>query len=177
MYNFLLGLGICSVLLNILMAIKLRRLLTDNLTGLPNRHALSDYVSQRKIRTSCLGVLFVDLDKLKKINDTYGHEIGDSYIKQVAEKLKQACRENDIAVRLGGDEFIVLLHNTDCSLAQIVADRIRRECAKIELPIPVSISIGIAIQENRTVPILDVIDLADKAMYKDKMKKKESDRR
>lgn len=172
----LLVISICAVSLNIYQAFKLRKLQTDNLTGLPNRHAIDEYVSQRKIRTSCLGVLFIDLDKLKQINDTYGHEFGDKYIKMVAEKLVAVCRVYDIAVRCGGDEFLVFLHNTSYALAQIVADRIRHECASLELPIPVSVSIGIAIRENPTVLIGDIIDMADKDMYKDKRSKK-TDRR
>ncbi|MDI4644541.1 GGDEF domain-containing protein [Cohnella hashimotonis] len=85
----------------------------DHLTGLPNRNALDSYledtISQTKESESALAFLYLDLDGFKRVNDTYGHQTGDELLKNVAHRLVSCLREGEMAVRLGGDEFLAIL--------------------------------------------------------------------
>lgn len=116
----------------------------------------------------------LDIDFFKIINDTYGHEIGDNAIKAVAEVLKENIRESDIAIRYGGEEFVVLLYNCDEDFVTEVAQKIRINFSKINIPtggianIKKTLSIGISIYPNDTQDIKEAIRFADYALYKAK---------
>ena len=101
---------------------------TDPLTGAYNRRYLNEfsfeYLKIVKRENKDLSLLLLDLDDFKIINDTFGHEIGDIVIKELVKISKQSIRESDLVVRFGGDEFIILLPNTNISNARLVANKI-----------------------------------------------------
>jgi diguanylate cyclase (GGDEF)-like protein len=154
--------------------------LHDPLTGQANRLLLIDRVGlalQRMARNrSPSGLLFIDLDNFKGINDSLGHEVGDQLLQRVAERLQSTLRSIDTAARLGGDEFAVLLEETTEVGAKRVADRIH---AVLDAPVQVgddeiyvSASIGICVAESATQTATELVRNADLAMYvvKDKGK-------
>lgn len=150
----------------------------DPLTGLPNRAVFLDRLERLHMHAQRrpgyrFAVLFVDLDRFKPINDTFGHIAGDEMLTQVARRLESCLRQEDSVARFGGDEFAVLLDNvTDVRDATLVADRINNELA---LPIRIgprevaaSASIGIAISGDGHERAEQVLSDADAAMYRAK---------
>ena len=149
----------------------------DQLTGLPNRTLLLDRlnqaisVSNRSSRPIVL--LFIDLDGFKPINDTYGHSIGDRLLKEVAERLETCLREGDTAARIGGDEFVIILLESNLERAISVAHRI---LGTLRVPYEfgkknissISGSIGIAEYPNHAEDLDSLISAADSAMYEAK---------
>lgn len=126
----------------------------DVLTGLYNRRELEDVDPNRRQ----LGVLMIDIDHFKRVNDQFGHEAGDEVLKRVATSITDSIRGQDIAVRQGGEEFLVLLADADDALAQQVAERIRLSISAIDAEglAPqgrVTISIGVAL--HRGTPSLE----------------------
>ncbi|MUL38882.1 GGDEF domain-containing protein [Gloeocapsopsis dulcis] len=124
----------------------------DSLTELNNRRALESHLV-RQIRTSRnheipLSVLMLDVDYFKVVNDTYGHLVGDRILKLLSSRLRYNLRSGDIPFRYGGEEFVILLHNTNCQDASVVARRLQRIVSEQPffidntLSIPVTISIG-----------------------------------
>jgi len=150
----------------------------DELTGLANRaafHEVADKALRRAKRIqSKAALLFVDLDGLKAVNDTLGHEAGDELLRAVAERLEPAVREIDTVARLGGDEFAVLLENVkDTAEAAAAANRMIRAIAEpLDLgtgkPTVVTASIGIAIQSAPEETGAQLLRAADAAMYRAK---------
>jgi diguanylate cyclase (GGDEF)-like protein/PAS domain S-box-containing protein len=146
----------------------------DSLTELPNRTLLNDRlemaINTAKRRQEKIGVLFIDLDRFKNINDSLGHSAGDQILRQTAMRLKTVIRTDDTVARLGGDEFVVLLprvhHERD--LAE-VAIKIREELLKPyvleDMPFHLSPSIGIAIYPDDGESPSALIKNADAAMY------------
>jgi len=149
----------------------------DALTGLPNRLLFEDRLGQailkaRRNKTK-VGILFLDLDRFKQINDTLGHDVGDELLIAVAGRLQKQCRQSDTVARLGGDEFVFILDNLrDRNGAEVVAKKI---VAAMERPVllhdhelRVSTSIGIAIYPDDAEKIDEVIKKADLALYQAK---------
>ncbi len=149
----------------------------DALTGLPNRLLFEDRLEQailkaRRNKTK-VGILFLDLDRFKQINDTLGHDVGDELLIAVAGRLQKQCRQSDTVARLGGDEFVFILDNLrDRSGAEVVAKKI---VAAMERPVRlnghelhISTSIGIAIYPDDSEDIEGVIKRADMALYQAK---------
>jgi diguanylate cyclase (GGDEF)-like protein len=146
----------------------------DQLTGLPNRTLLIDRLTQAisvSNRTSrAISLLFIDLDGFKPVNDTYGHGIGDRLLKEVAERLLSCLREGDTAARIGGDEFVVILLESDLNRAITVAHRI---LGTLRVPYEfgkknissISASIGIAEYPNHADELDTLLTAADSAMY------------
>lgn len=163
------------------MELKLKHLAEfDYLTQIPNRQLFSEHLKyaivQAKRNNSCLALLFIDLDKFKEINDSYGHEVGDLLLKAVATRIKKQIRESDSIGRIGGDEFLVLLSNIENGdNAMKLAEQI---CSAIEQPfnlpnypsLNISSSIGIALYPDHALNDKQLIKLADDAMYKVKAK-------
>ncbi len=152
--------------------------LHDQLTGLPNRGWLFEsarHVFGRARRASlCAGVLFIDLDRFKPINDNHGHEIGDKVLQEVARRLRACVREEDLVVRLGGDEFLVLLPEiVQASTAEEVARHMlqyTRQPYWIDgLEFTLSLSAGISIFPRDGVDLDTLIHHADVAMYQAKL--------
>ncbi|MBL8511245.1 MAG: EAL domain-containing protein [Betaproteobacteria bacterium] len=149
----------------------------DPLTGLPNRRLMQDRLNQAIIQARRqqrhVGLLFVDLDRFKLINDTLGHETGDYVLRDIARRLIQSVRSGDTVSREGGDEFIVVLPDLEKpEHAQVVASKILSELAKpIEAPgheLTVTASIGISHYPNDATDVQQLLKHADSAMYQAK---------
>lgn len=160
----------------------------DNLTGLPNRLLLLDRIERaitKVVRHKIVGgLIFIDLDNFKEVNDTLGHDIGDSLLIMVAKKIKEVIRDEDTIARIGGDEFIVLLDNVGNNksdakininnLAEKIKDTLNA-ITHIEGNINVSTpSIGITLFSDSSVSVKDIIKQADTAMYAAKKQGKNS---
>ncbi|MGE4560161.1 MAG: diguanylate cyclase, partial [Desulfobulbus sp.] len=146
----------------------------DTLTGLPNRLLFRDRLSQAVTKAdrnrTGVAVLFLDLDKFKTINDTFGHDVGDALLEEVAARLQRQCRQSDTVARLGGDEFVFVLEAIgERKDAGVVADKIMAALAEPvqakEHRIQVSTSIGIALYPDDAGSIDEVIKCADMALY------------
>ena len=152
----------------------LRRSLHDDLTGLPNRALLIDRLDHARSRLvrgdSSLAVLFIDLNNFKRINDTHGHDCGDSVLKEVAQRLFAAVRPEDTVGRMSGDEFLAVCEGlTGAPEAVAIADRIAAALAPA-MPLAagdlfISASIGIAVTVHSETPVQVILRRADKAMY------------
>lgn len=154
----------------------------DALTGLGTRRTLEqvyrrDAAAARR-RGYNLALLFLDIDRLKTINDTHGHLAGDDAIQVVADALRSATRESDIAARVGGDEFVALLSDTGDDGVRLVKARIQRRLEELAkergLPMPVTCSIGYTIADPPPASLEEMMQAADAAMYLEK--RSEADR-
>jgi diguanylate cyclase (GGDEF)-like protein len=150
----------------------------DSLTGLLRREAILDSL-ERELRRAKrfdrpLTVAMADLDHFKGVNDSYGHLTGDLALKQVAKALSSTLRESDQIGRFGGEEFLIMLTETDLAGARIVAEKVRRAVQKVQVPVPgggtarVTLSIGLA--DRSSLPeaagsAIHLIDLADRTLY------------
>jgi diguanylate cyclase (GGDEF)-like protein/PAS domain S-box-containing protein len=149
----------------------------DSLTGLHNRYYLNQVLKQEVKRSKrykhCMAFLMIDVNRFKEINDRYGHQVGDKILKDVASSLHEAVRETDIVVRYGGDEFLVILLETDGE-ADIVKQRIVKNLAlhnkkEDRLDFPVTLSIGSAHWDPKNhKSVEEILNEADRRMYKDK---------
>jgi len=139
----------------------------DALTGLSNRRAiltqLSGMVSGSRRHGHPLSVAVCDLDHFKRINDTYGHKTGDQVLIAAARAMASHLRAEDALGRFGGEEFLVLLPDTDAEAAQSFAERMRAEVAASPTPVPITVSIGIATWEGEAPE--ELLHRADEALY------------
>ena len=132
---------------------------------------LNEEVARSKRTAYCSSIIVMDVDKFKNFNDTYGHLAGDQVLEQLATVLKECVRNEDIPSRFGGEEFTVLLPNTDKSTAWLVAERLRTSVSAMVVPwkepIPqVTISIGIyTFDQKSDVDSAEIIHRADEALY------------
>jgi diguanylate cyclase (GGDEF)-like protein len=145
---------------------------TDGLTGLPNRRYFDEFcalLSRRRRAEDSVGVLMIDIDRFKGINDTYGHQVGDEVLRAVAAAIVGAVREDDVPARYGGEEFAVLLRNPTLAVAVEVGERVREAVAALDLArfdiATVRVSVGAAIAEDPDEPITTTIEQADRALY------------
>lgn len=146
---------------------------TDALTGLLNRRGcmerLEECLARQRTRQRPLTLLYLDLDNFKPINDNHGHDYGDELLRQVAERLRAAIREGDLAARIGGDEFVVVLPDIDCSeaggLAERVLEQFERPFPVRELNIRMRTSIGYGCFPEHGQTIEDLLAAADHSMY------------
>jgi diguanylate cyclase (GGDEF)-like protein len=152
------------------------RALHDSLTGLPNRDLFLDRLNQairRQRRTErLLGVLFIDLDGFKPVNDRYGHSAGDHVLQITAKRLRSVSREADSCARFGGDEFGVLLEDLNQpsdarTIAKRIIDLLAQPTTIEGQPIQVTASVGIAYGDG-TQPAEQLVQQADQAMYQAK---------
>ncbi len=148
---------------------------TDALTGLPNRRYFEEFVSllaKRRRAGDAVGILMVDIDKFKVLNDTHGHATGDEVLRAVASAIVSAVREDDVPARFGGEEFVVLLRNPDPGVAIEVGERIRAAVRGLDLGrfgvAKVSVSVGVAVADGPDEPIEALIETADQALYRAK---------
>jgi diguanylate cyclase (GGDEF)-like protein len=154
------------------LAIAELRAATDSLTGLPNKRAVTDTLKRilaqasRTLTPACL--LMLDLDHFKDINDRFGHPVGDQVLANVGTALRSVLRDSDFAGRNGGEEFAVMLPDTDITGAAITAEKIRAAIAEIVLPghaITVTASVGIAAYPDHATTAEQLERLADSALY------------
>jgi diguanylate cyclase (GGDEF)-like protein len=148
---------------------------TDALTGLPNRRYFDEVcalLARRRRSDDTVGVLMIDIDRFKGLNDRHGHSIGDEVLRAVAGAIVSAVREDDIPARYGGEEFAVLLKNPTSGMAVEVGERVRDAVGRLDLSawgVPgVSVSVGAAIADDPDEPIATTIDAADQALYRAK---------
>ena len=166
--------------------LKLERLASyDPLTGIYNRRSFIERCEQELLRTSrsseVFSLIMFDLDHFKKINDRYGHRMGDEVLCAVVEKLRNSVRNIDIVGRWGGEEFVALLPKADAAAALIVARRLRYHVGSISMasprirevegnPIRITVSIGVTtyVGHDPTITIHDLLHQCDTAMYQAK---------
>lgn len=151
---------------------------TDPMTGLYNYRyfyiRLADEIQRARGMGKMLSLIYLDLDDFKQYNDLYGHQVGDTVLREFAELIRKCTRESDIAARYAGDEFVVLLPNTDQPEAVVVGERIRASVeefsfgADCNLCLHVTVSVGVATFPAHAVNESELIHAADKAMYTSK---------
>ncbi len=144
----------------------------DPLTDLFNRRALSEMVEECQKTSSRLGVLLLDIDHFKKINDSFGHECGDHVLEQLASKLKKICPNQKI-LRWGGEEFLILFPDTDADTLYLEAERIRKMIQSSilhyeEKRLKMTVTIGSTLYERDTESFRDALLRADFALYQGK---------
>jgi diguanylate cyclase (GGDEF)-like protein len=150
----------------------------DALTGLYNRWYVTEKIESEMNRSlrhgSPVAVLMIDIDHFKRVNDTWGHAVGDLVLKSVGQVLRDSCRVYDVPGRYGGEEFCVVLPETPLGKSPAVAERIRTRVAAAAVPvggtsINVTASIGIAGIDDETADAIltanALIDRADRALY------------
>lgn len=147
----------------------------DQLTELPNRHYFYDLVKERiKLGgTNCAAVFFMDLDKFKEINDTYGHGVGDEFLKKFAFSVRELTRGQDIMCRLGGDEFVIWMENYNTieeveQFAKIILEMLKNPIVVYDYNLYSLPSIGISLYPKHGASIDSLINNADYAMYQAK---------
>jgi len=154
--------------------------LTDVLTGLPNRRAIEVW-APRQLSAAArhhfpVSVVIADLDFFKKVNDSYGHEAGDSVLRSFAEMLKANTRQSDMCGRLGGEEFLVIISHGDHNSVRTAIERLRRRLESHKFPfgestITITASFGIATFCGNKAPELEaLVKCADAALYTAKQK-------
>lgn len=148
-----------------------RQAVTDGLTGVANRRSFNESFSREFERArrynEPLSLVIIDLDYLKKINDTYGHKAGDDAIASIGKLLKQSSRVSDLPARYGGEEFCLLLPNTELDMAEQLAERIRRKINEVHVEGPgnISASIGVASYPSHADDPDSLFQKADSALY------------
>lgn len=146
----------------------------DPLTNLYNRRAYTDLIgpiwAMAKRKNERVSVVLVDLDWFKKINDEFGHSVGDDVLETIATEIKTRIRASDIAIRWGGEEFLLFLPNTDAVKARTFAEVLRKciENAACDENVKVTASIGVASASPVDIGIDSLISLADEALYEAK---------
>ncbi len=147
---------------------------TDVLTGLPNRRYALNRLEQEAATAlrakQPLSVLMLDLDYFKSVNDTLGHDVGDQVLIHAANLMRTTARTNDIACRLGGEEFLIIAPNTDGSTALLLAERVRNAIERnqpvgLELRYPITVSIGVAGSMGAQPSWKELMKRADDALY------------
>jgi diguanylate cyclase (GGDEF)-like protein len=146
----------------------------DPMTGLANRAGCDVKLTKLDVkRNKNYAVIFMDLNKLKCVNDTYGHEAGDEYIENFAAGVKDVFYEVGFCGRLGGDEFIVILEDEYCENVDAYVDLFKAKLEEInnrgEYKFEISVAIGSAkSQEQQALGVMSIMKLADQRMYEDK---------
>jgi diguanylate cyclase (GGDEF)-like protein/PAS domain S-box-containing protein len=148
----------------------------DKLTEIYNRRFVEEEIKRLDTRRQLpLSIIMGDLNSLKLTNDTFGHTVGDTMLKETAGLLKKICRSDDILARWGGDEFVILLPKTSMADAEEIVARIKKECSKLIIQkIPIGLAMGIATKTEETWDIDKIIIEAEGNMYKNKLVEKES---
>jgi diguanylate cyclase (GGDEF)-like protein len=156
----------------------------DELTGLYNRRfldvALSNEIARAHRYRAPIAVLFIDLDKFKEVNDTFGHIVGSAILQAASQLFRQCMRDADQLLRYGGDEFVAILPSTNTQGAAVVAERIRASFCDVTfdvseetgiseaVSISVTTSIGVACYPEVSTDARELVQMADNAMYESK---------
>jgi diguanylate cyclase (GGDEF)-like protein len=155
--------------------------IADPLTGLYNHRHLYERLEQELARAKRsrrpVSVLMLDIDNLKLVNDTYGHQVGDEALKLLASMLQSSCRAEDIVGRYGGDEFMIILPEADTAEAQHIGERIQANLAARCLEgegkdgcVPIRLSMGVACYPGDATIMHELVDAADSALYRSKQR-------
>jgi two-component system, cell cycle response regulator len=159
--------------------ISIEMAITDALTGLFNRRYMENHlaalIEQATGRGKPLALMELDIDHFKSINDTYGHDAGDDVLREFALRIKRSIRGIDLACRTGGEEFVIVMPETDLTVAAMVAERLRRRVAAEPFSInqgarniPVTLSIGLAALRGPDDGSASLLKRADQALYQAK---------
>ena len=159
--------------------ISLSMALTDSLTGLYNRRYLEVHleklIQQNERSNKAMGVIMMDIDHFKIVNDTHGHNAGDDVLKVFSQRIKDSLRSFDLVARLGGEEFIAILPDVSEKRAHMVAERLRRSIADVPIPcsaeggaLEITTSVGGAVIKDGEHTILEILDRVDKCLYEAK---------
>jgi diguanylate cyclase (GGDEF)-like protein len=148
--------------------------ITDPLTGLYNQRHFPK-LAEAELQRTCryghpLSAIMLDIGRFKRVNDTYGHTVGDHMLQEVAESCLQEVRGMDVVGRYGGDEFVILLPEGDLDAARKIAGPLRKDIARIHLhtakgPARVSASLGVASVDCKNLTLEDILNRTDKALY------------
>ena len=151
---------------------------TDELTGLYNRRYFDRHLSlmleKAQEQERDMAVILIDMDFFKSVNDTHGHDTGDAVLREFADRLRRNIRGVDLACRFGGEEFVVLMPDTDWRQAQSVAERVRQSVADKGFatgnlrPLALTVSVGLALNESETDTPEVMLKRADVALYRAK---------
>jgi len=150
--------------------------LTDQLTALPNRRYLEQSLQAKWMEFQKLGIpfglIFMDIDHFKDVNDTYGHDVGDEVLKMVAKSTRAALRKSDLVGRWGGEEFIIALSNANLETMQVVSEKVRMliEQSSLKLEgktLSVTVSLGVSLPKFEDT-LESLIKRADEKMYESK---------
>lgn len=153
--------------------------LMDHITGIYNARYLHTRLHQEYSSTArtnqAMALVILDLDHFKNVNDTFGHPAGDTVLHAVAQAIWSSVRKGDTVARVGGEEFAVLLPNSDCTTAKFVSERIRIHVRELQIPMPdgqdISVTISGGVACSSDFPLLNVDDLykkADQALFQAK---------
>ncbi len=155
--------------------VSLSMALTDTLTGLYNRRYfevhLQKLMDNNKASGKTLGVIYTDIDHFKAVNDTYGHGVGDEVLKTFSKRLTDNLRSFDLVARIGGEEFVAVLPDTDEATAHIIAERLRRSISSQPFktshpePLEITTSIGGVVIDGEDQTITQVLERADAQLY------------
>ncbi len=148
----------------------------DQLTGLYNRRYFEKRLSEMEMKQNLpISIVMCDLNGLKIINDSFGHAAGDEFLKKAAETIKSGCREQDICVRFGGDEFAIILPNTSLADSGKIVNNIKEIAANVKISgIDLSISFGFDTMEKSDESIFEIITSAENHMYQHKINERTS---
>jgi diguanylate cyclase (GGDEF)-like protein len=151
----------------------------DDLTQLYNtrycNQFLDNFLLERKDTRGIISLVFLDIDFFKLVDDNFGHLVGSETLKIVGERMTRVIRKNDVIIRYGGDEYIVLLPNTDKKTASVIADRIRKEIGREPFyafgnkKFNITVTLGVATYPNDAKSRDELIGKADRAMYEGKL--------
>lgn len=149
----------------------------DPLTGLNNRRymesQLASVLQKAQARRNPVSLMILDIDHFKRVNDTYGHGAGDDVLKGFAQRVRQVIRAPDLMCRLGGEEFVILMPDTDIDYASMIAERVRASVEGLAFPVedgrhlPITVSIGLADNSASAAPD-ELLKSADIALYRSK---------
>jgi len=142
----------------------------DQLTQISNRRGLLDSLKDANPFDISLSMIIVDIDKFKNINDTYGHNVGDSVLRELSQILKLNIRDNDKLARWGGEEFVIIVYTKDINITQNVAEKLRQEIEKFDFATVkhITASFGVSIAKNENESFDEIFEKADKALYQAK---------
>lgn len=145
----------------------------DELTGLYNRKLFKDDKFNTNINSACYSLIAIDGDRVKRVNDKYGHHVGDQVICTIAKSMQKVFRTSDYLVRTGGDEFIAILPNCGLEAASVVAEKLQKDVKQSRLgqfDIQMSVSVGV-VEKLGSESLEEMIIKADDELYKNKQKR------
>ncbi len=171
-FYIIIGTSILIYTLKVKQAFDKKFTLIDPLTGVYSRSFFEEYIKKEIVKAKRYGkkfsILFMDLNDFKLVNDRFGHSIGDEVLNLIAQKLSNTLRDCDIIARWGGDEFAVFLAETNCNELLEVMDRLYSEVYVLYENIKVTLSIGFSCYPEHGESIDELMQEADKSMYRAK---------